>query len=86
MFARVWLLAQDAETIELFAAAMRRLPEVVECYIMLGDSDALLRMVVRDLDDYRRFQITHLTKKNGVQRVKTDIPSEVLKQTFALPI
>lgn len=86
MFARVWLTAQDAETIDLFIAAMRRLPEIVECYIMLGESDALLRVVVSDLDDYRRFQSTHLTRKNGIQNVKTDVPSEVVKQTFSLPL
>lgn len=86
MFARVWLTAQDAETIDLFIAAMRRLPEVVECYIMLGESDALLRVVVSDLDDYRRFQSMHLTRKNGIQNVKTDVPSEVVKQTFSLPV
>ena len=86
MFARVWLTAQDAETIDHFIAAMRRLPEVVECYIMLGESDALLRVVVADLDDYRRFQSAHLTRKNGIQSVKTDVPSETVKQTFALPL
>ncbi|WP_420963747.1 Lrp/AsnC family transcriptional regulator [Brucella sp. IR073] len=86
MFARVWLTAQDAETIDLFIAAMRSLPEVVECYIMLGESDALLRVVVSGLDDYRRFQSTHLTRKNGIQNVKTDVPSEVVKQTFSLPV
>lgn len=86
MFVRVWLTAQDAETVELFIAAMRRLPEVVECYIMLGESDALLRVVVADLDDYRRFQSTHLSRKNGIQNVKTDVPSETVKQTFSLPV
>jgi Lrp/AsnC family transcriptional regulator, leucine-responsive regulatory protein len=86
MFARVWLTAQDAETIDHFTAAMRRLPEVVECYIMLGESDALLRVVVADLEDYRRFQATHLTRRNGIQNVKTDVPSETVKQTFALPL
>jgi Lrp/AsnC family transcriptional regulator, leucine-responsive regulatory protein len=86
MFARVWLTAQDAETIDHFIAAMRQLPEVVECYIMLGESDALLRVVGAGLDDYRRFQSTHLTRKNGIQNVKTDVPSETVKQTFALPL
>jgi Lrp/AsnC family leucine-responsive transcriptional regulator len=85
-FARISLTTQDAETIDLFIAAMRRLPEVVECYIMLGENDALLRVVVADLDDYRRFQSTHLTRKNGIQNVKTDMPSEVVKQSFSLPI
>ncbi|RAH97437.1 AsnC family transcriptional regulator [Acuticoccus sediminis] len=86
LFARVSLVAQDAETIDLFIEAMRRLPEVVECYIMLGESDALLRVVVGNLDDYRRFQSTHLTRRNGIQNVKTDVPSEIVKQTFAVPI
>ena len=86
MFARVSLTAQDAETIDHFIAAMKRLPEVVECYIMLGESDALLRVVVSDLADYRRFQSTHLTRTNGIQTVKTDVPSETIKQTFALPL
>lgn len=86
LFSRVWLTAQDAETIEIFIAAMRRLPQVVDCYIMLGESDALLRVVVADLEDYRRFQSTHLTRENGIQSVKTDLPSEVVKQSFAIPL
>ncbi|MDQ0995047.1 Lrp/AsnC family leucine-responsive transcriptional regulator [Phyllobacterium ifriqiyense] len=86
MFARVWLTAQDAETIEHFMDAMKKLPQVVECYIMLGESDALLRVVVANLDEYRRFQSTHLTKINGIQNVKTDVPSQIVKQTYALPI
>ena len=86
LFARVWLITQDAETIEHFIEAMKRLPQVMECYIMLGESDALLRVVVADLDAYRHFQSTHLTRANGIQNVKTDLPSQVVKQTYALPL
>ncbi|UXN58789.1 Lrp/AsnC family transcriptional regulator [Phyllobacterium zundukense] len=86
MFARVWLTAQDAETIDLFMDAMKQLPQVMECYIMLGESDALLRVVVADLDDYRSFQAAHLTRKNGIQNVKTDVPSQIVKQTHTLPL
>lgn len=86
MFARVWLTAQDAETIDLFIAAMKQLPQVVECYIMLGESDALLRVAVADLDDYRRFQAANLTRKNGIQNVKTDVPSQTVKQNVGPPI
>ena len=86
MFARVWLTAQDAETIDHFMEAMKQLPQVMECYIMLGESDALLRVVVADLDDYRRFQSAHLTRKNGIQNVKTDVPSQIVKQTYILPL
>ena len=86
LFTRVWLTAQDADTIEHFIEAMKRLPQIVECYIMLGESDALLRVVVADLDDYRRFQTQHLTRANGIQNVKTDLPSQIVKQSYALPV
>ena len=86
LFARIWLKAQDAETIERFIAAIEQLPQVVECYIMLGDCDFLLRIVAADLEDYRRFQIAHLTRIPGVQNVKTDVPSQTVKQTYALPL
>jgi DNA-binding Lrp family transcriptional regulator len=86
LFTRVWLTAQDAETIEHFIDAMKQLPQVMECYIMLGESDALLRVAVADLDDYRRFQTTHLTRANGIRNVKTDLPSQIVKQSYALPV
>lgn len=86
MFARVWLTAQDAETIDRFIEAMKQLHEVIECYIILGESDALLRVVVANLEEYLRFQATHLTRKNGIQNVKTDLPSQTVKHTYALPL
>jgi Lrp/AsnC family transcriptional regulator, leucine-responsive regulatory protein len=86
MFARVWLTAQDAETIDRFIESMKHLSQVMECYIMLGESDALLRVVVSDLEDYRSFQAAHLTRINGIQNVKTDVPSQIVKQSYALPL
>ena len=86
LFARVWLRSQDSETIDGFVAKMQELPQVVDCYLMLGDCDAMLRVVATDLDDYRRFQSAHLNRANGIERVKTDMPSQVVKQSYALPL
>jgi Lrp/AsnC family leucine-responsive transcriptional regulator len=86
LFARVWLTAQNAETIDRFIAAIEQLPQVVECYIMLGDCDFLLRVVAADLEDYRKFQIAHLSRIPGVQNLKTEVPSQTVKQTYALPL
>lgn len=86
VFARVSLMAQDAETVEHFAEAMRKLPQVVECHIMAGECDALLRVVAADLDGYRQFQSAHLTRVNGVQTVKTDIPMQKIKLSTELPL
>jgi Lrp/AsnC family transcriptional regulator, leucine-responsive regulatory protein len=86
VFARIALVAQDAATVESFAQAMNALPQVVECHIMAGECDALLRVVASDLNAYRRFQIAHLTRENGVQSVKTDVPIQTVKSSTELPI
>jgi Lrp/AsnC family leucine-responsive transcriptional regulator len=86
VFARVWLTAQDEQTVERFTEAIRRLPQVAECHLMAGDCDFLLRVVAKDLDEYRRFQIAHLTRSHGVQSIKTDIPMERIKQSSELPL
>jgi DNA-binding Lrp family transcriptional regulator len=85
-FTRIWLSAQDEDTIDHFMAEVRKLPEVLECYIMLGDCDALVRVVAADIGDYRRFQSEHLSRIRGVQNVKTDVPSQTVKQTSELPL
>ena len=86
LFSRIWLVGQDAETIDCFIEAMKELPQVMECYIILGESDAMLKVVVPDLESYRKFQSAHLNKKNGITSVKTDLPSQIIKQSFQLPL
>ena len=86
LFSRIWLVGQDAETIDCFIEAMKELPQVMECDIILGESDAMLKVVVPDLESYRKFQSAHLTKKNGITSVKTDLPSQIIKQSFQLPL
>ena len=72
IFARVWLTGQDQDTVSAFVTAIRALPQVAECYLMAGDCDFLIRVLVRDLDAYRRFQVEHLARIPGVRRIKTD--------------
>ena len=85
-FTRVWLSAQDEDTLEHFATEVAKLPQVLECHLMLGDCDALMRIVAADIADYRRFQSEHLSRIRGVQNVKTDVPSQIVKQTSELPL
>lgn len=85
-FARVWLTGQDARTTDHFVAEVLKLPQVIECYLMLGDCDAMLRVVAADIEEYRNFQVTHLSRVKGVQSVKTDVPAQVVKQSSELPL
>jgi DNA-binding Lrp family transcriptional regulator len=68
VFARIWLTGQDAETVDHFTSEVKRLPQVVECHLMAGDCDFLLRIVAANLDAYRKFQVEHLTRIKGVHR------------------
>ncbi|MBP1848400.1 DNA-binding Lrp family transcriptional regulator [Rhizobium petrolearium] len=86
VFARIWLTGQDVETVDHFTDQVRRLSNVVECHLMAGDCDFLLRVVAADLDDYRRFQVNHLTRIKGVRSVKTEIPMQKIKLTSELPV
>lgn len=86
VFARVWLKGQDNETVNKFTNEIKKLSQVVECHLMAGDCDFLLRVVAADLDDYRRFQLEHLTRIEVVQNVKTEIPMQKIKLSSELPL
>jgi DNA-binding Lrp family transcriptional regulator len=86
VFARVWLKSQDQDAVDHFIQAVKDLPQVTECHLMAGDCDFLLRVVVADLEAYRRFQVEHLSRIKYVQNVKTEIPMQKIKQTSALPL
>lgn len=86
VFVRIWLTSQDAKTIDNFTAEVQRLPQIVECHLMAGDCDFLLRVVAADLEAYRKFQGEYLVRIKGVQSVKTEIPMQRIKLTSELPI
>lgn len=86
VFVRIWLTSQDAKTVDHFTEVVQRLPQVLECHLMAGDCDCLLRVVTANIDAYRKFQIDHLTRIDGVQSVKTEIPMQKIKQTSVLPL
>lgn len=85
-YVRVWLTSQDFETIEKFVAEIQPLSEVVECHLMAGECDVMLRVVAADLTAYRQFQINHLTRIESVRSIKTEVPMEQAKLTTELPI
>ncbi|WEX73957.1 Lrp/AsnC family transcriptional regulator [Sinorhizobium numidicum] len=86
VYARVWLTSQDQETVIPFVEAIKRLPQVVECHLMAGDCDFLLRVVAQDLEGYRRFQVQHLGRIKGVRNIKSEIPMQKIKQSWEVPI
>jgi len=86
LFARVWLTGQDEDTVTRFVEAVKNLPQIVDCYLMAGDCDFLLRVVAADLNAYRQFQIEHLGRIPGVRNIKTDIPMQTIKHSWEVPV
>ena len=65
---------------------MREHPEVLECYTLMGDTDFLLRIVVRDIKAYEAFFLDHLSRLPGVESVHSSIALSAIKETTALPL
>jgi DNA-binding Lrp family transcriptional regulator len=86
IFTSVSLDKQIETALETFQKAVRKRPEVMECYLMTGDFDYLLRVVVGSLHDYERFLLDHLTKIPGVASIKSSFALKQVKYTTALPV
>jgi Lrp/AsnC family transcriptional regulator, leucine-responsive regulatory protein len=86
VFIQVSLDKKDAATLQGFERAVSRRSEVVECYLMTGDSDYLLRVVVADVAAFERFLLEHLTKIRGTASIKSSFSLKQVKYTTALPL
>ena len=86
VFVTVTLDRQTKRTYDDFAAKMRAAPEVLECYLILGERDFLLKIVVADLEAYQRFYLEVLTLAPGVRNINSIIAVNEEKRTTALPI
>lgn len=86
VFVSVTLERQVKERLQEFEAEVRRRPEVVECYLMTGESDYLLRIVVPDLATYERFLKESLTRIPGVASIKSSFALKQVAYSTALPL
>ncbi len=86
VFAQVKLTSHGRSNLTDFAEAVRKYPEVLDCYVVLGNVDFLLRIVAEDIKDYERFIYEKLSQLPGVQEVNSSIALSEIKHTTVLPI
>ena len=86
VFVSVTLEKQIEERLDAFEDAIRQRPEVLECYLMTGEADYLLRVVVPDLTAYEQFLKTHLTRIAGVSSIKSSFALKQVRYETALPL
>jgi Lrp/AsnC family transcriptional regulator len=86
VFAHVKLNSQGRNNLTAFSEAVRRFPEVLECYVLMGSVDFLLRIVAEDVKAYEKFFFEKLSKLPGVHEITSSIALSEIKQTTVLPI
>jgi Lrp/AsnC family transcriptional regulator len=86
IFARVKLSAHGRAHLSEFAEAVKEFPEVLECYVLMGEADFLLRIVARDVEEYERFFFERLSRLPGIQEVNSTITLSEIKSVTTLPL
>ena len=86
VFVTISLTAQSEAALAAFEREIATVPEVMECYLMTGSSDFLVRVVARDVDDLARIHSTRLTRLTGVARVTSSIALRAIVRRADLPL
>jgi Lrp/AsnC family transcriptional regulator len=86
VLASVKLKAHDEETLEAYEKAALEMPEILDCFIMGGDSDYALRIVVQSIDEYERLLKKKLLHFPGVAAMSSHFALKCVKNTTRLPI
>lgn len=86
VFASIKLERQREEELDRFAAAVTRWPEVADCYLMTGQRDYLLRIIVSDLGAYERFLKDKLTRLDNVASIESSFALGQVKRSFSVPV
>ncbi len=86
VFVRITLHSQQQDDLAAFEKEAKLLPEVMECYLMSGDADYLLRVIVADARDYERIHSQHLTRLPGVARVHSSFALRTVTKKTEIPV
>jgi len=95
IFVQIALHREGQSELAAFEAAVQNLPEVMECYLMTGEfdyllrvvvSDMALRVVVSDMADFERVHKESITRLPGVARVNSSVAIRTVRKTTELPL
>ena len=86
VFVHIGLHREEESELAAFEEAVRNIPEVMECYLMTGEFDYLLRVVVSDMADFERLHRDALTRLPGVARVNSSVTIRTVQKKTELPL
>ena len=86
VFIHVTLERQVKHALEMFEKEVSALPEVMECYLMTGSADYMLRVVVPDVEAFQNFIVDHLTRIPSVANITSSFALKQVAYKTALPL
>ena len=86
VFVQVTLKSQESHDLEAFEAKVQDHPQVMECYLMTGASDYMIRVVVADAPDYERLHRHFLTRLPGVDRLVSSFALRTVRKKTEIPL
>lgn len=86
VFVEITLSGQADEVLDAFERAVARVPEVLECHLMAGSADYLLKVMARDTEDFARIHRKSLAALPGVRGMQSSFVLRTVRQTTALPV
>tara|TARA_Y100001934_G_scaffold144543_1_gene173706 strand:+ start:427 stop:900 length:474 start_codon:yes stop_codon:yes gene_type:complete len=86
VFVQVSLERQSEERLQVFEEKIMEYREVMEAYLMTGEADYLLRIVVKDLQAYEKFLKNNLTKIKGIASIRSYFSLKQVTRKYNLPI
>lgn len=86
LFVQVKVAKNDQVSLAEFSQAIREFPEVLECHVILGVFDFLLRVVAKDMEAYQKFYFERLSRVPHIREVNSFVAASEVKSTTALPL
>lgn len=86
VFVEITLSGQADEVLDAFEKAVARVPDVLECHLMAGTADYLLKVVAGDTEDFARIHRRYLASLPGVAQMQSSFALRTVRQTTALPV
>ena len=86
VFVEITLSGQADEVLDAFEKAVSRIPDVLECHLMAGTADYLLKVVAENTDDFARIHRQYLARLPGVAQMQSSFALRTVFKTTALPV
>ena len=86
VFVEITLSGQTEEVLDAFEREVARIPDLLECHLMAGTADYLLKISARDTDDFARIHRRYLARLPGVSQMQSSFSLREVWQTTALPV